>query len=433
MAQEINKKEEEKVNNNNNSDNNNNDNNTGLNKEDSEANGRGNKFKLNVNAPEFVPRSSSASPGMSLSTGYFYPYLQFPPGGAGAAVAPDWVYFADHDPILFAPDFHAKINPAQFKSSADIVQKIVKQVEYQFSDTNLVANDFLMKIMNKDPDGYVPMSVIASWKKIKSLGASNHMLVKALRTSTKLLVSEDGKKIKRKQLFTERDKEELQSRTVIVENLPEDYSRQNLEKIFGAIGRVKNIRICHPPEPNSARSSNSDVLISNKVHAFVEYETTDQADKAVEKLNDERNWRKGLRVRTMLRRSPRSVIRSRRPEYDHFDINSEDEKSPPSQSSTAIDNLLDQSNEENQYGMKKAWGRGRMKMQVPPQNINGRGVLSQSPQSPNYGLPESPSTKQGPRMPDGTRGFTLGRGKPLASLLGCLQLPSAVLASPAQL
>jgi hypothetical protein len=28
------------------------------------------------------------------------------------------------------------------------------QVEYQFSDTNLVANDFLTKIMNKDPEGY---------------------------------------------------------------------------------------------------------------------------------------------------------------------------------------------------------------------------------------------------------------------------------------
>lgn len=28
------------------------------------------------------------------------------------------------------------------------------QVEYQFSDANLVANDFLMKIMNRDPEGY---------------------------------------------------------------------------------------------------------------------------------------------------------------------------------------------------------------------------------------------------------------------------------------
>lgn len=29
-----------------------------------------------------------------------------------------------------------------------------KQVEYQFSDINLVANEFLLKIMNKDTEGY---------------------------------------------------------------------------------------------------------------------------------------------------------------------------------------------------------------------------------------------------------------------------------------
>lgn len=89
----------------------------------------------------------------------------------------------------------------------------------------------------KCPLSPVPMSVVASWKKIKCLGANNHMLAKALRTSTKLVsassiphvrsttchrkkplssrtflqvLSEDGKKIKRKQVFTERDKEELQ-------------------------------------------------------------------------------------------------------------------------------------------------------------------------------------------------------------------------------
>jgi La-related protein 7 len=67
---------------------------------------------------------------------------------------------------------------------------------------------------------------------------------------------------------------------------------------------VKNIKICHPQEPSTARAaSKSDTLVSNKMHALVEYETSQQAEKAVEKLNDERNWRKGLRVRTVLRRS----------------------------------------------------------------------------------------------------------------------------------
>ncbi|XP_072952172.1 la-related protein 6C [Typha angustifolia] len=401
----------------------------GTNKE-TEANGSAARFTFNVDAPEFVPRSVCQTPPMSMS-GYYYPYLQFP-GNSGVGVGSDWIYVAECEPICFLPDFHAKV-PGQFKSNADVIQKIVKQVEYQFSDTNLLASDFLTKIMNKEPEGYVPMSVIASWKKIKSFGVSNHMLIKALRTSTKLVVSDDGKKVRRKQPFTEREKEELQSRTVIVENLPEDYSRQNLEKIFCTVGSVKNIRICHPQEPNSARSSKGDVPISNKLHAFVEYETSEQADKAVEKLNDERNWRKGLRVRTMVRRTPRSVIRNKRLDFDHFDMVSDDDQSPssPAVGYSKFEQLLQQNMEDNQSGAKKGWGRGRAKPHGLIQNCNGRGILSHSPQSGNLGMSENFSNKQlhqGPRMPDGTRGFTMGRGKQSPSLLGCSQIPSSGLA-----
>ncbi|KAG1347326.1 la-related protein 6C [Cocos nucifera] len=339
-------------------------------------------FKFNVHAPEFVPRSySQASP----ISGYFYPYLQFFGNGEGG-LGPDWIYFAEQEPSHFVPEVHSKIS-GHSKNNNDVIQKIVKQVEYQFSDTNLVASDFLIKIMNKDPEGYVPMSVIASWKKIKSLGANNQMLIKALRTSTKLVVSEDGKKVRRRQPFTERDKEELQSRTVIVENLPEDYSRQNLEKIFSVAGSVKNIRICHPQEPNSARSSKTDVLISNK---------------------------------------PRSVIRTRRSDYDHFDIVSEDEQSPPSQTvgSLHIEQILEHNIEDNQNTTKKGWGRGRAKLHGMVQNHNGRGLLSQTPQPGYLGQSEALSKQmlQGPRMPDGTRGFTMGRGKPLTPVLGASPL-----------
>ena len=76
--------------------------------------------------------------------------------------------------------------------------------------------------------------------------------------------------------------------------------------IFAIYISVKNIKICHPQEPSTARAaskSDTHTLVSNKMHALVEYETSQQAEKAVEKLNDERNWRKGLRVRTVLRRS----------------------------------------------------------------------------------------------------------------------------------
>uniref|UniRef100_A0A0D9VVR2 HTH La-type RNA-binding domain-containing protein n=1 Tax=Leersia perrieri TaxID=77586 RepID=A0A0D9VVR2_9ORYZ len=372
-------------------------------------------FRLNVHAPEFVPMSPAASPMASplAAAGYYSPFLHLP-GGGGIGLGTDWSIFAEPDPTtFFLPDFgHAKVacvgvgnGQPKGASPADIAQKIIKQVEYQFSDTNLIANDFLMKIMNKDPECYVPMSVISSWKKIKAMRVTNQLLVNALRTSSKLVVSDDSKKVRRAQPFTERHKEELQSRMVIAENLPEDSTRNSLEKIFGIIGSVKNIRICHPQEPSSARCSKSDTLVSNKLHALIEYETSQQADRAVDKLNDERNWRKGLRVRPVLRRSPKSVIRLKRPDLDHLMV-SDDEHSPRSQASS--DSPMADHLAEDQHG-KKSWGRGRGRPQAAPLQFN----CSSSAAAGHLEslMMMSPRHAAGPRMPDGTRGFTMGRGR----------------------
>ena len=125
-------------------------------------------FKFNVHAPEFVPMSPNAaspmaSPMSAPAGGYYSPFMQMQAG----ALTPDWSFFHDHEPVFFMPDFaHAKFGAAAAAGSnsgaqakgtgatADVTHKIVKQVEYQFSDINLVANEFLLKIMNKDTEGY---------------------------------------------------------------------------------------------------------------------------------------------------------------------------------------------------------------------------------------------------------------------------------------
>ncbi|WVZ59680.1 hypothetical protein U9M48_009790 [Paspalum notatum var. saurae] len=404
-------------------------------------------FRFNVHAPEFVPVPvpvpvpPPAGP-LTAAAGYYAPFLPLSGGGGGAVgLGADWSFFAEPDPAsFFLPEFgRAEIAAAGISggghpkgpSPADIAHKIIKQVEYQFSDTNLLANDFLMKIMDKDPEGYVPLSIISSWKKIKAMGVTNQLLVGALRTSEKLVVSADGKKVRRGQPFTERHKEELQSRMVIAENLPDDSTRNSLEKIFGVIGSVKNIRICHPQEPSSARSSKSDAnaLVSNKLHAVIEYETSQQAHRAVDKLNDERNWRKGLRVRAVLRRSPKPAARLKRPDSDNHPVvvASGEERSPQCQGgssdSPTAAHLPDHSQEEQrQVGAKKPWGRagrGRpLAAAAAPQTprssahaagASGSGKLDSLAASPRHG-------RQGPRMPDGTRGFSMGRGRPAAAV-----------------
>ncbi|KAF8682020.1 hypothetical protein HU200_045478 [Digitaria exilis] len=403
----------------------------GSSKTSASSSGCSTPFRLNVHAPEFVPVSPAAGSPLAAA-GYYSPFFQLPSGGGVGPLGVDWSFLAEPDPTtFFLPEFigHAEIAGATGiaghptgASLADIAHKIVKQVEYQFSDANLVANDFLTKIMNKDPEGYVPLSVISSWKKIKAMGVTNQLLVRALRTSEKLVLSDDGRKVRRAQPFTERHKEEVQSRMVIAENLPDDSTRNSLEKIFGVIGSVKNIRICHPQDPSSARPSRSDAnaLVSNKLHALIEYETSQQADRAVDKLNDGRNWRKGLRVRAVLRRSPRSATRLKRPDLDHIAASDED-RSPRSPAASHLPDHNVSANgpghantdhdEDQHAGAKKPWGRGRSRahavaVAAAQTATHPAGHLVDSLAASNVHAP------QGPRMPDGTRGFTMGRGRP---------------------
>ncbi|KDP38238.1 hypothetical protein JCGZ_04881 [Jatropha curcas] len=388
-------------------------------------------FKFNAQAPEFVPRSHSPSPAASPAaaaaaaqtqmpiSGYFYPCFHY----LGATTGSDWFFLGEQDPHAYLISNPNLALPNSSNKTTlltdDLRQKILKQVEYQFSDMSLLANESMSKHISKDPEGYVPISVIASTKKMKSLVNNNHLLAQALQSSLKLVVSEDGKKVKRKIPFTEKDREDLQSRTVVVENLPEDHSHQNLEKIFSVVGSVRTIRICHPQESNSSRTK-SDFFMSNKLHALVEFESPETAEKAVEKLNDERNWRKGLRVRVLLRCSPKSVLKNRKSEFDGL-LDDEELPVPESNEDSSPTNNADSVNEsnveENSGALKKGWARTRGKVRGRGQSHGGRGLLAPPSQSVCSLQCEASAkhTSRGPRMPDGTRGFTMGRGKPLGT------------------
>ncbi|XP_031132271.1 la-related protein 6C-like isoform X1 [Ipomoea triloba] len=395
-------------------------------------------FKLNVHAPEFIPRSFTQIP----VSGYYYPYSQYQ----------DWIYVGDQDSFPFFDNKNVVLPQDHRKDDLpeEVRLKIIKQVEYQLSDMSLLANENLAKQMSKDPEAYVPITSVASTKKIKSLLSNKPMqvLAQALRSSSKLNVSNDGKKVKRKQPFTDKDKEELQvneswhfdllvkmvcfaspivclkrfssflkSRTVVAENLPDDHSHHNIEKIFNVVGSVKTIRVCHPQDSNSS-ASKGEHFISNKLHALIEFESPEIAEKAVERLNDEKNWRKGLRVKMLLRRSPKSVLKNRKSDFDGYldDDELAEDASQPIQPEPANDtnNIA----EESSTASKKGWGKGRVKLrQQQSLSYSARGLLSASPQSNCHIQSEGPAKPivKVPRMPDGTRGFTMGRGKPLGA------------------
>ncbi|KAK9138997.1 hypothetical protein Sjap_009591 [Stephania japonica] len=425
--------------------------------------------RLNAGAPEFVPRSSSSSSSnrsdlQQTTTASAAPIHAFPVQTPPFCIPyQNYGSFHEHE-IVVAPTptptptptpsevvDHAP-PPAPNGLPDEVCHKIVNQVEYYFSDLNLVTTDHLMRFINKDPEGFVPISVVASFKKIKALVSTPPQLAKVLRNSSKLVVSDDGKKVRRLHPLTESDIEDLQSRIVVAENLPDDHSYQNLMRIFSFIGSVKTIRTCQPQNLNggpsaSATSRSSKVerkfegaLFSNKLHAFVEYESVELAEKAIAELNDEGNWRSGLRVRLFLKRSSglcwsvqsksaharsRKVGHEGEGKFDMDDISTTEQTNEKHPEDHEPSDILNEHAVEETYvhekdgGSRRSRGRGRGKGRGRGQHHNHRGnhQIGTPPSNSSIQNEQSVAVKPppGPRMPDGTRGFAMGRGRPIVA------------------
>lgn len=163
-----------------------------------------NTFKFNVDAPEFIPSSYAFSPtSTSTSTPsslqgfcyYFDPWFNFPghdgtcgSGSSASAQPSDWICFPDDEPPRSSVDSaifshfnyngrggggscgagaEGEISPRYSGNSSEAAQKIVKQVEYQFTDSQSDSNDH--KNTNKDSDGYGMLTFTITFKsKFKS-------------------------------------------------------------------------------------------------------------------------------------------------------------------------------------------------------------------------------------------------------------------------
>ncbi|KAL8103460.1 hypothetical protein AgCh_027879 [Apium graveolens] len=182
----------------------------------------------------------------------------------------------------------------------DLRHKIIKQVEYYFSDENLKTDTYLMNYVTKDKDGYVPISVIACFRKLKKLAPDRSLIVAALKDSSQLVLSSSKKNVRRLNPLPFNEVKDPQLCTVLVENLPEDHSPENIRKIFCEAGNIKNISIRDPNVSRETKScSVAEKLLCGKLHALVEYESVESAEKAVITLNDERDWRYGMRVKLL--------------------------------------------------------------------------------------------------------------------------------------
>lgn len=101
-------------------------------------------------------------------------------------------------------------------------EAILKQVEFYFSQQNLATDGFLVSQM--DENRYVLLSLIASFTKLKSITTDINLIIESLKNSTVVELSPDNQKIK--------PKESKKRNTLILHNLPEGTTDDDLQKLF---------------------------------------------------------------------------------------------------------------------------------------------------------------------------------------------------------
>uniref|UniRef100_A0A663MK56 La-related protein 7 n=1 Tax=Athene cunicularia TaxID=194338 RepID=A0A663MK56_ATHCN len=155
-----------------------------------------------------------------------------------------------------------------------VLADIVKQVDFWFGDVNLHKDRFLREQIEKSRDGYVDISLLVSFNKMKKLTTDGKLIARAVKSSSVVELDLEETRIRRRQPLGEQPKD-VDSRTVYVELLPKNVNHSWIERVFGKCGNVVYISI---PRYRSTGDP--------KGFAFVEFETKEQAEKAIEFLNN---------------------------------------------------------------------------------------------------------------------------------------------------
>ncbi|XP_063361345.1 la-related protein 7 isoform X2 [Cydia amplana] len=146
-----------------------------------------------------------------------------------------------------------------------LYDKILKQMEFYFSDANLTKDRFLGELIKTDP--YVPIEVFLKFNKIRAMTQDVIDIAKAMKFSTILELSEDRQKIRRK---TPVEPYDAESRTVYVESIPMTANREWLEKVFSDYGHIAYISL--PKFKNSQKI---------KGYAFIEFDKVEDAHNCI--------------------------------------------------------------------------------------------------------------------------------------------------------
>ncbi|XP_022189979.2 la-related protein 6 [Nilaparvata lugens] len=176
----------------------------------------------------------------------------------------------------------------------ELVEKIIAQVEFYFSDVNITKDAFLLKHVKRNKEGYVSLKLISSFKRVKHIAKDWRAVAYALRKSKKLQVNEAGTKLRRVDPLPAYD-QTAPSRTVVAIALPlEKPTVENVAEMFRECGEIALVRILRPGNPIPAdvrHFVNKHPEMNGTISALVEFVRTESAHNAINRCDYDRGMR----------------------------------------------------------------------------------------------------------------------------------------------
>lgn len=153
----------------------------------------------------------------------------------------------ENDLISKKRERDSKLNKKQSKRIT-----LTKQLEFYFSDLNLLNDKFLKDLIKRDNEKGVKLTIIETFNKVKELledvdnpKEKNDYIKKAVLKSNKIRLNIRQDKVIRVTEFNENklNKKLIDERSIYVENLPNDITHEILTSIFSKIGKVELVSI----------------------------------------------------------------------------------------------------------------------------------------------------------------------------------------------
>lgn len=137
-----------------------------------------------------------------------------------------------------------KIKREPTSDSDELSEKITKQLDYYFSDVNIIKDKYLQEKL-KENNGWVKLSDLLTFVKLKELTKSDKRVVQALKECKSLIidVDEDKFQVKRKNPMPDpaEFQKQLDLRTVHISGFPTDYEFDQLRRFCIQFGEVESV------------------------------------------------------------------------------------------------------------------------------------------------------------------------------------------------